>query len=121
MAKKVLIIDDYPATVKMMTEILQLKGYEIVAAYDGASGLLKARSEKPDLILLDIMMPEKSGFEVCRELKSDAATSGIPVIIVTIRVSEDSIRNGKSLGAAEYITKPFEPFRLLEAVEKHIG
>lgn len=116
-----LIIDDHPATAEVMAQILKMKGFEAVIAYDGTSGLEKTNSEKPDLILLDIMMPEMNGFEVCEKLKLNPQTSKIPVIIVSIRASEDSIKEGKKMGADEYITKPFSPSKLIEVVERYLG
>ncbi|MFH1347571.1 MAG: response regulator [Candidatus Margulisiibacteriota bacterium] len=121
MAKKVLIIEDYPATTEMMANILRTEGLEVITAPDGPSGLEKARRGKPDLILLDIMMPEMSGFDVCRKLKDDKKTSEIPVIIVSVRAAQDSINKGKQLGASEYIPKPFDPFKLIDIVKKYLG
>lgn len=121
MAKKVLIIEDYPATSEMMANILRTEGIDVLTAADGTSGLEKAKQNKPDLILLDIMMPEMSGFEVCEKLKEDETTAKIPIIIVSVRAAEDNIKKGKSLGAIEYIPKPFDPFKLIEMVKKNLG
>lgn len=118
--KKVLIIEDYPATTEMMANILKTEGIDIVTAVDGTSGLAKAGSAQPDLILLDIMMPEMSGFEVAEKLRADAKTAKIPIIIVSVRASEDNVKKGKDLGAQEYIPKPFDPFKLIEVVKKHL-
>ncbi|MFH1683379.1 MAG: response regulator [Candidatus Margulisiibacteriota bacterium] len=119
--KKILIIEDYPATTEMMANILMTEGLGVITAPDGPTGLKKARQEKPDLILLDIMMPEMSGFDVCRKLKDDKKTSPIPVIIVSVRAAQDSIIKGKEVGACEYIPKPFDPFKLVEIVKKYVG
>ena len=105
----------------MMANILKTEGIDVTTAVDGVSGLKKASSANPDLILLDIMMPEMSGFDVCRKLKEDSKTSSIPVIIVSVRAAEDSIKKGKELGAKEYIPKPFDPFKLIEIVKKYLG
>jgi CheY-like chemotaxis protein len=121
MAKKVLIIEDYPATVEMMSNILQSEGFEVLTAVDGPTGLAKARKEKPDLILLDVMMPEMSGFEVCEKLKADSGTANIPIIIVSVRAADENIKKGKDLGANEYIPKPFDPFKLIEIVKKYLS
>jgi DNA-binding response OmpR family regulator len=121
MAKKVLIIEDYPATSEMMANILEAEGIDSIIAPDGATGIEKTRSEKPDLILLDIMMPEMSGFEVCQKLKADPETSKIPIVIVSVKAAEDNIKMGKELGAVEYIPKPFDPFKLIEMVKKYLG
>jgi CheY-like chemotaxis protein len=121
MAKKILIIEDYPATVEMMTNILKSEGFDVITAMDGPAGLAKARQDKPDLILLDVMMPEMSGFEVCEKLKTDSGTANIPIIIVSVRAADDNIRKGKDLGANEYIPKPFDPFKLIEIVKKYLN
>ena len=120
MAKKILIVEDHPATAEMIANILQLDGIGSVIAPDGLAGLEKARLEKPDLILLDIMMPGMNGFEVCDKLKADPGTSPIPIVIVSVRASEDSVKKGKGCGASEYITKPFEPAKLREVVKKYL-
>ncbi len=120
MAKKVLIIEDHPATAEMIANILRMDEIGSVIASNGFSGIEKASAEKPDLILLDVMMPGMNGFEVCEKLKAGEETSRIPVVIVSIRASADSVRNGKKLGAIEYITKPFEPARLREVVKKYL-
>jgi len=119
MAKKVLIIEDYPATTEMIANMLKTEGFDVVTAVDGTSGLAKAKSVKPDLILLDIMMPEMSGFEVCQKIKEDPKTAKIPIIIVSVRTSEDNIKKGKDLGAVDYISKPFDPFKLIEVVKQY--
>ncbi|MBN2058011.1 MAG: response regulator [Candidatus Saganbacteria bacterium] len=121
MAKKILIIEDYPATAEMIANILRSEGLDILTAVDGTSGLEKAKQNQPDLILLDIMMPEMSGFEVCEKLKVDAKTANIPIIIVSVRSTDENIKKGKSLGAIEYIPKPFDPFKLVEIIKKNLG
>jgi CheY-like chemotaxis protein len=121
MKKKVLIIEDHPETVEVMETIMKPLGVEVLIAYDGIRGGKLAVSGKPDLILLDIMMPEMNGFEVCRRLKADPETAKIPIVIVSVRSSEDSLENGKKCGADEYITKPFEPKKLLEVVGRYVG
>jgi two-component system sensor histidine kinase/response regulator len=120
MANKVLIIEDHPETSELLGNILQLEGIDFSIASDGKIGIERTRSEKPDLILLDVMMPEMSGFEVCNILKSDPETSYIPIIIVSARASDESVAKGKNLGANDYIPKPFDPFKLIELVKKHL-
>jgi DNA-binding response OmpR family regulator len=121
MPKKVLIVEDYPAISEMMASILGTEGFKSIIAPDGTTGLEKAYSETPDLILLDIMLPEINGFEVCKKLKADPKTSKIPIIIISVRAGEESIRKGKELGADEYLPKPFDPFKLIELVKKYLG
>ena len=121
MSKKMLVIEDYPETAKMVESIFKMKNFEVVLAYDGRSGLQKAAVEKPDIILLDVMLPEMSGIEVCQQLKSDPATAKIPVIIISVKTSGEDIGAGKRAGADDYIVKPFDPSKLVEAVEKFIS
>ena len=120
MAKKVLIIEDYPATSKMISDFLQIEGIEPLVAIDGSSGREKALAEKPDLILLDIMLPGMSGLEVCSALKADPQTKDIPVIMVSVKASQEDIRSGLGTGAADYVIKPFDPFKLLEIIKKYL-
>ncbi|OGB90533.1 hypothetical protein A2625_03190 [candidate division WOR-1 bacterium RIFCSPHIGHO2_01_FULL_53_15] len=120
MAKKILIIEDYPATSKMIADILELEGFEAVIEPDGITGLKKAAEEKPDLILLDIMLPGMDGLEVCTALKTDPRTKTIPIIILSVKASNEEIKAGLDCGAEDYITKPFEPLQLIEAVKKYL-
>ncbi|MFA5113626.1 MAG: response regulator [Candidatus Margulisiibacteriota bacterium] len=121
MAKKVLIVEDYPATSKMIAEILEMEGYQAVIAADGLLGVEKALSEKPDLILLDIMLPGIDGLEVCSRLRANEQTKDIPVIMVSVKASDEDVKTGLGKGANGYISKPFDPFKLLEVVKKHLG
>lgn len=112
MAKKILIADD-EEDIKIVVQLyLESKGYEIVTAFDGLDAVDKAKSEMPDLILLDIMMPIIDGFEVCRRLKADPATAHIPVVMLSAASQTESKKRGLSAGAADYIVKPFEPEHL---------
>lgn len=120
MRKKILVIEDHPATAELMSSLLEAGGYEVGLAYNGKRGLEAVRSWKPDLILLDVMMPEMSGIEVCNELKADTATSGIPVVIVSVRAAAEDVRAGGKAGADAYMVKPFEPAKLLELVKNHV-
>ena len=114
---KILVVDDYAANVKLLQRNLQSAGYETLAAYDGQEALEKVAAEKPDLVLLDIMMPKIDGFEVCRRLRADEATAVIPVIMVTaLKETEDRIR-GLEAGADDFISKPFDRGELLARVK----
>ena len=121
--KKVLIIEDYADTAKMMSQIMERGGFKPMVAADGLSGIEKAKKEKPDLILLDIMMSEMGGVEACRKLKDDPETADIPVIYVTVRQMEDNMKVGDNASAEAYVRKPFNPDYLVEVVnvilEKH--
>jgi len=117
---RILIIDDVPANIKMLREVLKSK-YDIIFATNGieALELLKSK-ELPDLILLDIMMPEMDGYEVCRILKADDLTSKIPVIFITSKDEEDDEVKGFELGAVDYITKPFSIPVVNARVQTHV-
>ncbi len=104
---KILVVDDEPDVVLVLKTVLSKNGYQVTTALSGLEGLTKAFADPPDLILLDIMMPEMDGWEVLRLLKRDRTTVGIPIVIVSARTAtEDRIR-GLEQGAVDYITKPF--------------
>lgn len=117
--RKILVVDDEPHIVEFLAMSLRQQQYDSVAAFDGREALRSAASEAPDLILLDSMLPGMSGIETCRLLKQDPATSGIPVIFLTAKSEESDKVLGLSIGADDYITKPFgirELFARIEAV-----
>jgi len=105
---KILVADDDPEICELLVSCLTGKGYELVTACDGDETLERARQGDIDLILLDIMMPGKDGFEVCRELQTDEATRGIAVIFVTAKGEVEDITSGFELGAVDYVSKPFD-------------
>jgi two-component system cell cycle response regulator len=114
--KRILVIDDLPENVFMLQDRLEKEGYEVVTAYDGKTGIAKATSDMPDLILLDVMMPEMTGIEVCKILKLDPATADIPIIIVTAKSGADDAKVGLEAGAFDYIKKPFEKVEMLARI-----
>jgi len=116
----ILIVDDNPANLGVLSELLDNAGMEILVAQDGESALQKAVYDPPDLILLDVMMPGIDGFEVCQRLKTDTATSDVPVILMTALSDPGSKVKGLHLGAVDYITKPFEQEEVLARVETHL-
>lgn len=114
MAKpKILIVDDEPDTVELIEFNLKAAGYECASAGDGNEALKKARSFCPDLIVLDLMLPEVDGLEVCKILKRDSAASGIPILMLTAKAAEIDRVLGLELGANDYVTKPFSPRELV--------
>ncbi|MCH7972312.1 MAG: response regulator [Bacteroidetes bacterium] len=113
---KILIIDDLRENVFMLQNKLEKENYKIISAYDGDTGIKKAKKEFPDLILLDIMMPGKNGLQVCKELLEEEITKDIPIIMVTAKVAADDIRIGLEAGAFDYIKKPFNNIELLARV-----
>jgi DNA-binding response OmpR family regulator len=118
--KKILVVDDESSLVEMLSIRLEAKNYQVITACDGQEGLDKARSESPDLIILDLMLPKLDGYQVCRALKSDEKYKQIPIVIFTARAQESDIKAGNEAGADAYITKPFEPAILLAKVSQLI-
>lgn len=116
--EKILVVDDSPTEMNLITTPLQKKGYQIITATDGDEAVAKATSEQPALILLDIVMPKKDGFMVCRELKKAAATQNIKVILVSSKAQETDRYWGLKQGADDYITKPFDEDFLLNSIAK---
>ena len=114
--KKILVIDDLPENVFMLQDRLENEGYDVITAYEGKSGINKAINEHPDLILLDIMMPEVTGIEVCKTLVANNATADIPIILVTAKSDAEDTREGLEAGAFDYIKKPFNQIELLARI-----
>ncbi|MCX7710211.1 MAG: response regulator [Clostridia bacterium] len=114
--KKILIIDDTELMVKYITDILTDAEYEVVTAFNGVEGLQKVREEKPDLVLLDVVMPGMDGFEVCKALRDDESNNLMPIIMLTAQDNEDDKLSGLELGADDYIIKPFNYRELLSRV-----
>lgn len=121
LSKKILVVDDEQELVGLIQARLEASGYTVFVAYDGQEALEKARDEKPDLILLDVMMPKMDGYQVCRFLKFDENYQHIPVILLTARGQERDKVVGKEVGADDYITKPFDNQLLLNKIQKFIG
>lgn len=119
MAKKILIVDDEPDFITMVRMRLEANGYEVIDAPDGEAGFKKAKQEKPDLILLDIMMPKKDGYTVLRELKAEDATKSIPVIVLTAKTGMKDLF--KIEGIDDYVIKPFDPQDLLLRIKRAVG
>lgn len=112
MAEKILVVDDDLDTLRLVGLMLQRQGYQIVAASNGAQGVEKALSEKPDLILLDVMMPDMDGYEVTRRLRKNPITSTIPILMFTAKTQIDDKVTGFEVGADDYLTKPTHPTEL---------
>ena len=116
--KTVLIVEDEKNIVDIIRFNLQRTGYDTLEAYDGEAGLAMAREKKPDLILLDVMMPKMMGFDVCRALREEG--DNVPVIILTAREEEEDKILGLEIGADDYITKPFNPVEVLARVKSQL-
>jgi DNA-binding response OmpR family regulator len=120
MKTRILVVDDEPDVLDLVTYNLGQAGFQTDTAANGAEALRKARSTTPDLILLDLMLPEMDGLEVCKLLRRDAKTSAIPIIMLTARASEIDRIVGLELGAADYVPKPFSPRELVLRVKKRL-
>ena len=116
--KKILLVEDEKDMVYAITLQLENNGYEVIAAYDGHAGFKKAKSEKPDLIILDLMLPKMDGYKVCGLLKTDMRYNEIPIIMFTARAQKSDKEMGKEVGADAYITKPFGPQVLLKKIKE---
>lgn len=110
---RVLVVDDEPDTVELISFNLKNAGYDVVSAADGAEALKKARSTEPELIILDLMLPEVDGLEVCKILRNDPITQRIPILMLTAKAGEVDRIIGLELGAKDYVTKPFSPRELI--------
>jgi CheY-like chemotaxis protein len=115
---RILIVDDEPDIVMIAKHVLEKAGHETGEARNGRECLKKLEKEKFDLILLDVMMPGDNGWEVCRKIKADEKTKGIPIVMFTVRTSLDSVAKGEECGATAQINKPFERGDILSTVEK---
>jgi DNA-binding response OmpR family regulator len=113
-SKRILIVDDEKKIVEVVKSYLEKNGYEVIEAHNGAEALEKIKTQLPELIILDLMLPDISGEEICRRLRED---TDIPVIMLTAKVNEENILYGLNLGADDYITKPFSPRQLVARVE----
>lgn len=114
----ILIVDDTSTNIEILLDLL--KGYDLLVATNGHNALEIAKNEKLDLILLDIMMPEMDGYEVCERLKSNPNTSDIPIMFITAKTDEESIEKGFEVGALDYVAKPFKPKELISRVKTHL-
>jgi CheY-like chemotaxis protein len=118
--RKLLIADDQEAIRSLVRMTLESDDYEILEASDGDRALELARAESPELMFLDVMMPGRSGFNVCRTLKSDPQTAAIKIVLLTARAQDADLEEGRAAGADEYLTKPFSPVSLLQLAEEFL-
>ena len=116
--KKILLVDDEKDLVETVSFRLKASGYDVVTAYDGQEALTKTRVEKPDLLILDLMLPKMDGYKVCRMLKFDERYKNIPIIMFTARVQDSDKKMGEEVGADAYITKPFDSQTLLAKIKE---
>lgn len=117
---KILLAEDSVTELQVIKNILKEANHEIITAGDGEEAERKARSEAVDMIILDVIMPKKNGFQVCRDLRMDAQFKDVPIIMISSKNQESDKAWGVKQGATEYLAKPFEPMDLLLAVKKHL-
>lgn len=118
---QILIVDDSPTEIHVLSTFLNKLGHKVTTAENGEAGIAKARAEKPDLILMDVVMPGMNGFQATRQLSKDDETAGIPIIIVTTKDQETDRVWGLRQGAKDYLTKPVEEAILIEKVNALLG
>ena len=112
----VLVVDDDPVILKLLEVNFEMEGFSVVRAADGAEGLERARELLPDIVILDVMMPRMTGYEVAKALREDEGTAHIPIIFVTARAQSSDVERGMELGVDDYVTKPFDPLDLIARV-----
>lgn len=112
----VLVVDDDPVIQKLLQVNFEMEGFTVLTAGDGEAGLAKAQAERPDAIVLDVMMPKMDGLEVARRLKNDPATQSIPIVLLSAKAQQADVQAGAATGADDYLTKPFDPLELLQRV-----
>lgn len=121
MAKKILIVDDEPGITLMLSARLKAGGYEVAVAADGQEGLDSARELKPDLVILDLMLPKIDGYKVCGFLKNDTRYAAIPILMFSARARDEDKKTAFEVGANAYVTKPFKPQEILEKIRELTG
>jgi len=120
MAYKILVVDDEPPILRLMEFILAREGHQMLVAVNGEEALAQVAEHKPDLILLDIMMPRVDGYEVVRRLRADPDHASIPIIMLSAKAQDADVQKGVDVGVNEYVTKPFSPPHLVEVVNKYL-
>ena len=113
---RILVVDDDPVIVELLRVNFEIEGFEVVSAADGREGLDRARSERPDVVVSDIMMPRLDGLQMLSQLRADPTTARLPVILLSAKAQNADVQHGLELGAADYVTKPFDPLELIERV-----
>ena len=121
MAKKILLVDDSATTLLMERMVLRGQPYDLLTASNGREAVDRAVLERPDLVLMDVIMPEMSGFEACREMRSQPSLRAVPIIMVTTRSEEVSVETGYLSGCTDYITKPINGAELITKVRSFLG
>ena len=116
--KKILVVDDEPNVVRTLTFVLKKEGYDVSSAENGEEAIARVKESKPNLMFLDVMMPKKNGYEVCKELKSDSGLSDIHIVMLSAKGQEADRDKALSLGANEFMSKPFSPIGVVGRVKE---
>ncbi|MDQ2651316.1 MAG: response regulator [Actinomycetota bacterium] len=112
----ILVVEDDPVILRLLEVNFELEGFGVLLAHDGAEGIALAASQRPDLVISDIMMPNVSGLELVQALKADEVTASIPIILLSAKAQSADVKAGMEAGADDYVTKPFEPLDLVDRV-----
>ncbi|GFO68452.1 response regulator [Geomonas limicola] len=118
---KILVVEDEESLLKLESILFTSKGYTVTGVRDGKSALEAIEKDRPDVVVLDVMLPDSDGFEICRAIKENPATRSLPVIMLTAKKSSVDLERGKVAGADAYITKPFKSVKVLEVIEGLVG
>ncbi|WP_129127117.1 response regulator transcription factor [Geomonas oryzae] len=118
---RILVVEDEESLLKLESILFTSKGYQVTGVRGGKEALASIAQQAPDLIVLDLMLPDMDGFEVCRHIKENDATRAIPVVMLTAKKSSRDLEHGKQVGADAYITKPFKSVKVLEVIEELLG
>jgi DNA-binding response OmpR family regulator len=121
MQARVLVADDDPIILRLLEVNLGLEGFAVVTAGRGEEAIRQAQEMRPDLIILDVMMPGMSGYDVAGQLRNDPDTAGIPIVFLSARAQEEDRKRGHALGVAAYVTKPFDPAELVDIVRRLVA
>ncbi len=118
---KILVVEDEESLLMLERILLSSKGYSVTGVMDGKAAMEEIATNRPDLVILDIMLPEMDGFEVCRQIKENPVTKSIPVVMLTAKKSNQDVTRGMEVGADAYITKPFKSAKVIEVIEGLLG
>lgn len=116
MKRRVLVVDDDELTLEILRTILDLEDFDVRTAGDGLAAMAAVEADIPDVVVLDVMMPGLTGFEVCQRLRAEERTASLPIVLLTARDGDDDRRHGLECGADAYLTKPFSPLKLIETI-----
>lgn len=119
--QKIMVVEDEESLLKLESILLTSRGYQVCSMHNGQEALACIEKEKPDLVLLDVMLPEVDGFEVCRQIKSNPLTSHIPVVLLTARKGREDMAKGEEVKADWYITKPFKSVMVIETIQRFLN